>query len=145
MVTAMHSKETFAWHLENTMRMLDRNGEYCSVLHRIFYFSGKNKSGISYSLCLYNLSSSEEAGAWLVNTLTGIKQSIEVENHPLLSLRERQILQLLSEGCSSKMIADKLEISKHTVDRHRQNIIAKLQVNNTAAACHKAKMLGIIE
>lgn len=40
---------------------------------------------------------------------------------------------------------DKLEISKHTVDRHRQNIIAKLQVSNTAAACHKAKMLGIIE
>ena len=48
-------------------------------------------------------------------------------------------------GKSSKMIADRLEISKHTVDRHRQNIIAKLRVNNTTEACHKAKRLGLID
>ncbi|WP_367383126.1 MULTISPECIES: LuxR C-terminal-related transcriptional regulator [Segatella] len=42
-------------------------------------------------------------------------------------------------------IADRLEISKHTVDRHRQNIIAKLRVNNTTEACHKAKRLGLID
>ena len=36
-------------------------------------------------------------------------------------------------------------ISKNTVDRHRQNIIEKLQVSNTTEACFKAKKLGLIE
>ncbi len=55
------------------------------------------------------------------------------------------MLQLIRNGKSSKLIAELLEISKHTVDRHRQNIIGKLQVNNTTEACHKAKILGLID
>ena len=145
MVSASHTKDSFAWHLENTMRMHDHDGRYHSVLHRIFYFAGRSKPGICYSLCLYNLAAKDDKGAWLVNTLTGERKKLDVENSPLLTERERLVLQLILEGKSSKLIAERFDISKHTVDRHRQNIIAKLQVNNTTEACHKAKMLGLIE
>ena len=145
MVSASHTKETFSWHLENTMRMCDHEGRYHAVLHRIFYFTGRSKPGICYSLCLYNLAAKEVSGAWLMNTLTGERKKLDVENSPLLTERERLVLQLIREGKSSKQISERLEISKHTVDRHRQNIIAKLQVNNTTEACHKAKLLGLIE
>ena len=129
MVSSSHSKEMFSWYLENTMRMCGKNGEYHYWRHRIFYFSGSGQQGISYALCLYNLTPEDSGGAYLVNTMTG----------------EKKLLVMIQNGKSSKMIADKLEISKHTVDRHRQNIIAKLRVSNTTEACHKAKRLGLID
>ena len=52
---------------------------------------------------------------------------------------------MIQSGKSSKMIADRLEISKHTIDRHRQNIIAKLPRNNTTDAGPKAKRVGLID
>ena len=42
-----------------------------------------------------------------------------------LSNREKQILFYISEGMSSKEIADKLFLSKNTVDTHRRNMIRK--------------------
>jgi len=51
---------------------------------------------------------------------------------PLLSLREKGILQLLAEGHNTKQIADKLDVSIKTVETHRQHIMAKLNINNIA-------------
>lgn len=144
-ISLSHSKEIFSWYLENTMRMCDKEGKYHYWKHRIFYFSGNGQQGISYSLCLYNLTSEDSRVAYLINTMTGEKKILLTDENQLLSNREKFILQMIQNGKSSKMIADKLEISKHTVDRHRQNIIAKLRVNNTTEACHKAKRLGIID
>ena len=144
-VSSSHSKDIFSWYLENTIRMCDKEGEYHYWKHRIFYFSGDGQQGISYSLCLYNLTSEDSEAAYLINTMTGEKKILLTDGNQLLSAREKIILQMIQNGKSSKMIADRLEISKHTVDRHRQNIIAKLQVNNTTEACHKAKRLGLID
>lgn len=144
-VSSSHSKDIFSWYLENTIRMCDKEGEYHYWKHRIFYFSGDGQQGISYSLCLYNLTSEDSEAAYLINTMTGEKKILLTNENQLLSAREKIILQMIQNGKSSKMIADRLEISKHTVDRHRQNIIAKLQVNNTTEACHKAKRLGLID
>lgn len=144
-VSSSHSKDIFSWYLENTIRMCDKEGEYHYWKHRIFYFSGDGQQGISYSLCLYNLTSKDSEAAYLINTMTGEKKILLTDENQLLSAREKIILQMIQNGKSSKMIAEKLGISKHTVDRHRQNIIAKLQVNNTTEACHKAKRLGLID
>ena len=144
-VSSSHSKDIFSWYLENTIRMCDKEGEHHYWKHRIFYFSGDGQQGISYSLCLYNLTSEDSEAAYLINTMTGEKKILLTDENQLLSAREKIILQMIQNGKSSKMIAEKLGISKHTVDRHRQNIIAKLQVNNTTEACHKAKRLGLID
>ena len=46
--------------------------------------------------------------------------------------RELDVIRLISEGLSNKLIADKLELSTHTVNTHRKNIMAKLSIPNTA-------------
>jgi DNA-binding NarL/FixJ family response regulator len=50
-----------------------------------------------------------------------------------LSAQEKQIIKLIIEGKTSKEIADKLFISKTTVDTHRRNINRKLEIGNSAA------------
>ena len=135
----------FSWYLENTMRLRGKDGEYRYWRHRIFYFPGSGQQGISYALCLYNLTPEDSGGTYLTNTITGEKQLLVIDEGNILTEREKIVLQMIQSGKSSKMIADRLEISKHTVDRHRQNIIAKLRVNNTTEACHKAKRLGLID
>ncbi len=46
--------------------------------------------------------------------------------------RELDIIRLISEGLSNKLIADKLDLSTHTVNTHRKNIMSKLEISNTA-------------
>ncbi|HEY5957721.1 MAG TPA: LuxR C-terminal-related transcriptional regulator, partial [Polyangiaceae bacterium] len=51
-----------------------------------------------------------------------------------LSVRELQVLQLVSSGMTNKAIATELGLSEKTVDRHISNIFAKLDVPTRAAA-----------
>ena len=60
--------------------------------------------------------------------------AIESATDVLLTPREREILALAKEGMFSKEISEKLNISIHTVNRHRQNILEKLQVDNMIEA-----------
>ena len=52
--------------------------------------------------------------------------------HSILTPREREVLQLLTEGLSAKNIASHLQLSVKTVEGHRQKIMGKLKVNNVA-------------
>ena len=52
----------------------------------------------------------------------------------MLSGREREVLELLSAGCSNKEIARRLEISPRTVEIHRGNMMAKLGASHPADA-----------
>ncbi|MDP4264179.1 MAG: response regulator transcription factor [Bacteroidota bacterium] len=51
---------------------------------------------------------------------------------PALSRREKEVLELIAEGYTNPQIAEKLFVSPFTVDSHRKNLIAKLNVKNTA-------------
>jgi DNA-binding NarL/FixJ family response regulator len=55
-----------------------------------------------------------------------------------LSERERQILQHLVDGLTKNAIAERLELSPHTIDGHVRNIYMKLHVNNRSDAVAKA-------
>jgi DNA-binding NarL/FixJ family response regulator len=57
---------------------------------------------------------------------------------PVLSRREKEVLELIAEGYTNPQIAEKLFISPFTVDSHRKNLIAKLNVKNTATLIRKA-------
>lgn len=63
----------------------------------------------------------------------------------LLSEREKEVLQLLAENYNSNEIADKLFISKRTVDFHRANLVLKLDVKGRANLVKKAIDLGLIK
>lgn len=55
-----------------------------------------------------------------------------------LTLREQQILQMMTEGLIKKEVADKLSLSYHTVDTHLRNIYTKLHVHSCTSAVAKA-------
>jgi DNA-binding NarL/FixJ family response regulator len=67
----------------------------------------------------------------------------EYEAYRELSERERQILQLLAEGNSTKEIAYKLHISIKTVESHRQNIMNKLDIHSLAGLTKFAVREGL--
>jgi DNA-binding NarL/FixJ family response regulator len=58
--------------------------------------------------------------------------------------REKEVLQMVAQGLSTKQIADKLEISIRTVESHRINMLKKFRVGNTAELIKKAMDLHII-
>jgi two-component system response regulator NreC len=62
-----------------------------------------------------------------------------------LSVRERQVLQLVAEGMSTKGIADLLSISVKTAESHRTRIMQKLEIHDTAGLVLYAIRKGIIQ
>ncbi len=54
------------------------------------------------------------------------------DSYDLLTEREREVLQLLAEGKSNKEAATILDLSPHTIETHRQNLMQKLGLHNTA-------------
>ncbi|HUI66095.1 MAG TPA: response regulator transcription factor [Bacteroidota bacterium] len=61
-----------------------------------------------------------------------------------LTAREREILQLVAEGESHQHIADRLFISVRTVDTHKNNIMKKLNLHDTASLVTYAIKNGIV-
>jgi DNA-binding NarL/FixJ family response regulator len=61
-----------------------------------------------------------------------------------ITQREMEILQLIAQGLTSHDIAEKLFISKNTVETHRKNLLTKLNVKNTAGLLQIAFKKGIV-
>jgi DNA-binding NarL/FixJ family response regulator len=66
------------------------------------------------------------------------------DSYDLLTDRERQVLQLLAEGKSNKEAAAILNLSPYTVESHRQNLMQKTGLHNTAGIVLYAVRKGII-
>jgi DNA-binding NarL/FixJ family response regulator len=64
-------------------------------------------------------------------------------NGPVLSDREREVLQLLAEGKSTKQIALSLHVSAKTIESNRRNIMEKLRINSVAELTKYAIREGI--
>lgn len=62
----------------------------------------------------------------------------------VLTSREREVLQLVAEGYTNKAIAEELTISVKTVEKHRANVMSKLEVNDLPALIRKAMKHGLI-
>jgi DNA-binding NarL/FixJ family response regulator len=62
-----------------------------------------------------------------------------------LSSREVEVLQLIAEGKANKQVAAELGISVKTVEKHRQRLMQKLNIHDTAGLTRYAIAAGIIE
>lgn len=62
-----------------------------------------------------------------------------------LSSREVEVLQLIAEGLPNKQVAEELGVSFKTVDKHRQHLMAKLNIHDVAGLTRYAIAEGIIE
>ena len=69
----------------------------------------------------------------------------KVDDFSRLTNREREILQLIAEGNTSKEIANLLYISGKTVENHRANIMKKLDIHETAGLVRYAIKIGLVD
>ena len=60
-----------------------------------------------------------------------------------LTTRESEVLKLIAEGCSNRLIGVKLGISEHTAKFHVANTLAKLEANSRAEAAAMAVRMGV--
>lgn len=75
---------------------------------------------------------------------SGMKPS-DPDRLGMLTAREVEILKLIAEGSKNREISDYLHISIKTVDKHRENIMKKLKVHNTAGITVIAVQMGLVE
>ncbi len=66
-------------------------------------------------------------------------------NGTRLTAREAEVLQLVAEGSANKQIADTLGISIKTVEKHRQHLMDKLKIHDTAGLTRYAIAEGVVE
>ena len=119
------------------MRVLDR-GKYVRMIYqtRLLAFKDDNFLAMGMIDLAPEQSANTSVRFQIKNCLTDevVPFTIESATDVLLTPREREVLALAKEGMFSKEISEKLNISIHTVNRHRQNILEKLQVDNMIEA-----------
>jgi DNA-binding NarL/FixJ family response regulator len=74
-----------------------------------------------------------------------IREDLIRKKIPALTSRETEVLQLVAEGNANKQIAGVLSISIKTVEKHRQHLMEKLNIHDTAGLTRHAIAAGIIE
>ena len=119
------------------LRVLER-GKYVRMIYqmRILAFKEDNFLAMGIIDIAPEQSANTSVRFQIKNCLTDeiVPFAIESAADTLLTPREREVLALAKEGMFSKEISEKLNISIHTVNRHRQNILEKLQVDNMIEA-----------
>lgn len=134
------------YYLSSVLPMIGRDGGKYNVRHRVFYVGIQPNGSIRLALCLYNLADPKDVReSFICESATGESFPLEQQDYTdLVSKREKEILRLIDSGMLSKEISEKLSISIHTVNRHRQNILLKLRAANSIEACRIAKQLQLI-
>ena len=79
----------------------------------------------------------------LMNFFAAPRPAIPAQAFPELSVREREILDLIAQGASNSDIATKLVLSPKTVRNHVSNIFSKLQVADRAQAIIRGREAGL--
>ncbi len=110
-------------------------------------FLAKSSAGISKTVREVERSHWRQRSKGVGNKNMAMPSTARIEMGPRgvrLTPTEVKVLSLIAQGHSSKEAADKLVVSKRTVDFHLANIYEKLQVNNRVQALRMATRLGLI-
>jgi DNA-binding CsgD family transcriptional regulator len=131
-------------------RMLNSAGKYVRVIDQYQLLELDATGQIWLMMSTIDLSPNQEIESsvkcQILNFRTGKIIPSSVDDKPSLELtkRELEILNLVKQGLLSKEISDKLFISVHTVNTHRQRLLDKLGANNTIEAIIFATKYGLI-
>jgi DNA-binding CsgD family transcriptional regulator len=144
------SREWKNYKMINDYRVLNAQDEYIRVIEQHLCLQEDKRGRYWLDLSILDISPDRDitvpSRCRLMNFKTGelfeLPEGHVSKKDNKLSTREREILQLIAVGMASKQIADKLYISVNTVNTHRQKILEKLNVSNTAEAIHFASGVG---
>lgn len=128
------------------LRFCSINDKSIPVMHSHRYLYCQADGTPTLGICTYlpiGNSTAERQNA-IVRLSTGELIDNDDFGKNLLTKRQVQILELLAKGIGSKEIADMLNISTHTVNRHRQDIYLNLNAKNTSEAVRIGLKLHLI-
>jgi DNA-binding NarL/FixJ family response regulator len=109
----------------------------------------KEASGAELMLAIRTVSRGERylckavAGKVLSGFLSGDKQPAPPAATGSITVREREVLSRIAQGHSNKAVARELGLSPKTVEKHRSNLMRKLQLHNAAAITMYAMRNGL--
>lgn len=132
-------------------RMLNKEGIYVRLIeqYQVLALDPKGQIWLMFSIVDVspNQDGNEQIKSQLLNFRTGQFVTFETPAlpEPELSKRELEILNLIKHGLLSKEISDKLSISVHTVNTHRQRILGRLGANNSMEAIIFASKYGLLD
>lgn len=134
--------------------MLNAHDEYIKVIEQHQVLELDKQGNLWLALSIIDISpnqqTQDEINSQLINFKTGEILPFALSNSSSeipsihLSQRENEILHLVKSGLLSKEISNKLNISLHTVNTHRQRILGKLGANNSMEAVSFASRLGLV-
>lgn len=145
-LSTMPDSERSNYKYNFEFRWLDRNDKWVRVVNSL-QILGFNSQGMPVELGTIDMSPDQTPNMGLKFTLQNLKThslvpfSLNARQDKLLTQRETEILELIARGIQSREISERLFISIHTVNRHRQNILEKLDVPNTLHAVNRAREL----
>jgi len=88
---------------------------------------------------------SNEVAVKLIHANDGSVKTRKKSSGKNLSSRELDVLKLIAEAYTNKQIAEKLFLSKRTVESYREHLLEKMHVKNTAGLLKQAKKLKLID
>lgn len=86
-----------------------------------------------------------KGGRYFSSIAESMMQDMPFQMASRLTEREREVLQLIAESCSTKEIATRLNISPKTVENHRQHLMEKLRLHDIAALTRYAVRRGWVD
>ncbi len=78
------------------------------------------------------------------NSIVAVLRSPQQSSLPPLTRREKEVLELITDGLTNKQIAEKLFVDVTTIDSHRKNMLAKYNAKNISALIKLAIKEGLL-
>lgn len=153
-ILALPPDKQMKYKMRFDYRIKKQSGEYIRVMQQVVVIHNDDAGKVFRNLVmLTDISHLKQTGRPVMSYI-GLEgepsyPDVAVNNHypdknDLLSKREKEVLCLMAEGRPSKEIADILNLSKHTIDSHRKNMLQKSKVTNTGELINKAIKEGWI-
>ena len=131
-------------------RMMDAQGKYKRLIEQYQILELDKKGQMWLLVGIVDLSPNQEdingIKCQFINFKTGksIPSEAPEKTSYELTKRELEILKLVKDGYLSKEISNRLSISLHTVNTHRQRFLEKLGANNSFEAVTFASRYGLL-
>ncbi|MFP9113277.1 LuxR C-terminal-related transcriptional regulator [Flavobacterium sp. RHBU_3] len=142
--------ELFNYKVQYDLRFKHLNGNYVRILHQyiIVQHDADNVLTLAVDTDITHLKSSGNPQLSFIG-LNGAPsyynldiKRIAVQAVSMFTKREKEVLAALAEGLSSIAVAERLHISRHTVDVHRKSLLRKAEVHSTFDLIQKAQKNG---
>lgn len=151
LLASMSPEDKRSHKIISEYRMQNSEGEYVRMVEQYQVLELDKTGQIWLLLSILDVSPDQSndnpVQCKLLNFKSGQFVSLSTDAEPALELspREMEVLQLVRQGLLSKEISDRLSISVHTVNTHRQRLLEKLGANNSMEAVAFASRMGLLQ